>query len=117
MRIVVTGGAGFIGSSLVDRLLDERHEVVVLDNFSTGDRSFLEQAVERAGDRLEIVEVDLFGEAERLPGLLDGSDTLVHLAANADVRFGWNHPRRDIDQNLLGFPVLKPGHELFVECF
>jgi UDP-glucose 4-epimerase len=101
MRVIVTGGAGFIGSSVVDGLLARRHEVVVLDNFSTGDHRFLEGAREEGVDRLSVVEIDLFGEAERLRGLLDGADVLVHLAANADVRFGWDHPRRDIDQNLL----------------
>jgi UDP-glucose 4-epimerase len=101
MRVIVTGGAGFIGSSVVDELLTRGNEVVVLDNFSTGDDRFLIGAREAGVDRLSVVEVDLFGEAERLRGLFDGGDALVHLAANADVRFGWDHPRRDIDQNLL----------------
>jgi UDP-glucose 4-epimerase len=101
MRVIVTGGAGFIGSSVVDELLARHNEVVVLDNFSTGDQRFLKGARGAGVDRLSVVEIDLFEEAERLRGLFEGADALVHLAANADVRFGWDHPRRDIDQNLL----------------
>lgn len=99
MRIVVTGGAGFIGSSLVDRLLASGHSVVAVDNFSTGSDRFLEDASSHPA--AEIVRLDLLQEAAGLADVVAGSDAVVHLAANADVRFGWDNPRRDIDQNLL----------------
>ena len=101
MRIVVTGGAGFIGSNIVDALLARGDDVVVADDFSTGDEAFLESA--RTGPHaaaLRVVKTDLFSEG-RLADLFHGAQAVVHLAANADVRFGWSAPRRDIEQNVL----------------
>jgi UDP-glucose 4-epimerase len=97
--VVVTGGAGFIGSSVVDRLLAEGHSVLAVDDLSTGSRQFLEDA--STSPAFDLAVVDLLGEAALLPGLFEGADTVVHLAANADVRFGWNAPRRDTEQNVL----------------
>ena len=59
MRTVVTGGAGFIGSTLVDRLLVDGHDVVVLDDFSTGSETNLKAAGQTAGDRLRVARIDL----------------------------------------------------------
>ncbi|MEZ5266696.1 MAG: NAD-dependent epimerase/dehydratase family protein [Acidimicrobiales bacterium] len=98
MKIVVTGGAGFIGSNLTDALLAAGHDVTVLDNFCTGQRRFLEQAAAQPSFRL--VELDLLRD-DRLVDTIDGAEVVVHLAANADVRFGWDHPGRDVEQNLL----------------
>jgi UDP-glucose 4-epimerase len=95
---IVTGCAGFIGSNLVDRLLSLGHRVVGVDNFSTGQKSFLAGAVKHPNFRM--VEVDLLD----LPGLVaafEGGDCVFHLAANADVRFGTDHPRRDLEQNTI----------------
>ena len=97
MRVVVTGGAGFIGSNLADHLERAGHEVLVLDNLSTGHPAFLAEAP--FGGMFE--RIDLLEEGDRLAGLLSGADAVVHLAANADVRYGWEHPRRDVHQNLL----------------
>lgn len=97
-RILVTGAAGFIGSTLVDRLLALGHEVVGYDNLSTGIPEFLEPAREHAGFRF--VQADVLDEAA-LTGALQGCDFVFHLAANADVRFGTQHPRRDLEQNTI----------------
>ena len=96
MRALVTGAAGFIGSHLVDRLLAERHQVVGYDNFSTGQRMFLEDAL--GNEHFELIEADLLNESE-LTDAMEGVDFVWHLAANADVRFGTDHPRRDLEQN------------------
>jgi UDP-glucose 4-epimerase len=99
MRVVVTGAAGFIGSNVTDALLAAGHQVVGIDNFSTGSRSFIESAL--AEPRFELVELDLLDQGPRLPGLCEGADAVIHLAANADVRFGWDAPDRDLKQNIV----------------
>src|SRR3954468_12284862 len=105
MRALVTGGAGFIGSNLTDRLLADGHAVTVYDNFSTGRREFLTDAALHPAFRL--VEGDLLD----LPGLraaLVGHDFVFHFAANADVRFGTQHPGKDLEQNTIAtFNVLE----------
>jgi UDP-glucose 4-epimerase len=105
MRVLVTGGAGFIGSHLVDRLLAEGHRVTVYDNLSTGRPEFLVEA--RAHRAFRLVEGDLL-DPGRLGASMAGQDMVVHLAANADVRFGLEHPRADLEQNTLAtFNVLE----------
>ena len=98
MKAFVSGGAGFIGSNLVDRLLDVGHEVTVYDNLSTGLLQFLEYA--RDFDRFRLVEGDLLDE-DSLSEAIGGHEFVFHLAANADVRFGTEHPRRDLEQNTI----------------
>lgn len=109
MRAFVTGGAGFIGSHLTDRLLAEGWEVVVYDDFSTGHDPFLEGARAHAGFRL--VRGDVL-DAAGLTRAMDGADLVCHLQANADVRGGALAPRRDLDQNVGGtFNVLTAMRE------
>jgi UDP-glucose 4-epimerase len=105
LRAFVTGGAGFIGSALVDRLLADGHDVTAYDDFSTGQRAFLADAARHP--RFRLVEGDVLDTARLRPALA-GHDLVLHLAANADVRFGLEDPRRDLEQNTLGtFNVLE----------
>ena len=105
MKAFVSGGAGFIGSNLVDRLLDLGHEVTVYDNLSTGLLQFLEYA--RDFDCFRLVKGDLLDE-DSLSEAITGHEFVFHLAANADVRFGTVHPRRDLEQNtIVTFNILE----------
>ena len=105
MKYFVTGAAGFIGSSLTDRLLSEGHEVVGWDDFSTGQPPFLEGAERQPGFRL------VRGDNLDLPALtaaMAGCEWVFHFAANADVRFGLEHPGKDLQQNTVAtFHVLE----------
>jgi UDP-glucose 4-epimerase len=96
VRIFVTGAAGFVGSNLVDRLLADGHEVVGYDNFSTGREMFLESA--RVSSAFTLHTADLLDQAS-LTSAMSGCQLVFHLAANADVRFGPDRPRRDLEQN------------------
>jgi UDP-glucose 4-epimerase len=98
VRVFVTGAAGFIGSHMVDRLLSAGHTVVAFDNLSTGQRQFLESAF--VHPRFTFHEADLLDRAS-LTQAMEGAALVVHFAANADVRFGTEHPRKDLDQNTI----------------
>jgi UDP-glucose 4-epimerase len=105
MSYFVTGAAGFIGSHLTDRLLADGHAVVGYDNLSTGRIRFLERASTNLNFRF--VHGDLL-DKEALTRAMAGADFVFHLAANADVRFGTEHPERDLDQNTIAtFNVLE----------
>ncbi|MHB8626463.1 MAG: NAD-dependent epimerase/dehydratase family protein [Aggregatilineales bacterium] len=105
MRCLVTGCAGFVGSNLVDRLLEAGHTVRGYDNFSTGREQFLERA--KASPNFTLIRGDVL-DALRLAEAMRGIDIVFHLAANADVRFGTQHPRKDLEQNTLAtFNVLE----------
>jgi UDP-glucose 4-epimerase len=98
LRFFVTGCAGFIGSALTDRLLADGHEVVGYDNFSTGRVEFLQRAQDYASFRL--VRADVL-DTQTLTAAMSGSECVCHLAAHADVRFGTERPRRDLEQNTI----------------
>jgi UDP-glucose 4-epimerase len=100
MRAVVTGGAGFIGSNLVDRLVETGADVLVVDDLSTGSRANLERA-QSAGARL--VELDVRDRA-RLRNAMAAfaPDTVFHLAAQIDVRASMADPARDAEINVVG---------------
>jgi UDP-glucose 4-epimerase len=104
-KVFVTGASGFIGSNLVDRLLAAGVSVVGYDNLSTGRREFIAEALRHKAFRL--IEGDVLDTAS-LTSAMAGCDFVFHLAANADVRFGLQHPRRDLEQNTIAtFNVLE----------
>ena len=94
----MTGAAGFIGSTLVDRLLADGHDVVAFDNFSTCQEKFIAGSLQNP--RYRLVRADLL-DLDALRAAIPGTEVVFHLAANADVRFGTDHPRRDLEQNTI----------------
>lgn len=104
-NVFITGVAGFIGSNLAERLLRTGHSVVGYDNFSTGLEEFLSAIAAHPKFRL------VRGDNLDLPALtkaMAGCDAVFHLAANADVRFGLEHPSKDLQQNTVAtFNVLE----------
>ncbi|MFA5889551.1 MAG: GDP-mannose 4,6-dehydratase [Actinomycetota bacterium] len=95
---LVTGGAGFIGSTLTDRLLADGHDLVVLDNFSSGSLGNL--ALAQATGRLRIHEADI--RSDEVAGILQGAHVVAHLAAQIDVRVSVTDPVLDASINILG---------------
>lgn len=104
-NIFVTGAAGFVGSNLVDRLLQKSLTVTGYDNFSTG----FEKNLEQAGKDPNFTMIR--GDTLDLPNLteaMNGCNFVFHMAANADVRFGTQHPGKDLEQNTIAtFNVLE----------
>jgi UDP-glucose 4-epimerase len=108
-KAFVTGAAGFIGSNLVDRLLAAGFTVTGYDNFSTGQREFIAEASRHP--KFKLIEGDVL-DVSRLAAAMAGCDIVFHLAANADVRFGLQHPRKDLEQNTIAtFNVLEAMRE------
>ena len=100
MDCIVTGGAGFIGSNLVDALVERGDRVTVVDNLSSGKRSNLEAAL---GGGASLAEVDV-RDADAIAALFDSvrPDLVFHLAAQIDVRYSVEHPAGDATSNVLG---------------
>jgi len=99
MKVLVTGGAGFIGSHLVDELARQGQHIIIYDNFSTGFRRHLDHAL--SSGRVNVVEGDILDSAT-LVSAMEGVSTVFHLAANADVRGGITNRHIDIEQNVFG---------------
>lgn len=97
-KILITGGAGFVGSHLVDSLMADGHEVVVLDNLSSGS---LKNIAGWMGDpKLKFIEVDLL-ELPKVTEALEGCEIVFHLAANPEVRVGSADPSVHFRENVL----------------
>ena len=103
MKIVVTGGAGFIGSNLVDALLDDGHTVLVVDNLSTGRFENLYRVKDAAREnRFAFHQVDIRDSGVAVAFKGQRPDMVVHLAAQADVRYSVRYPVEDAEHNILG---------------
>lgn len=103
--VFITGGAGFIGSNLADRMISIGKKVTVYDNFSTGNRRFLENIENH--EKFSLIEGDVL-DFELLQNSLKNHDFVFHFSANADVRFGLDHPNKDLEQNTIAtFNVLE----------
>jgi UDP-glucose 4-epimerase len=102
MRYLVTGGAGFIGSHLVRKLLEQGDSVRVLDNFSTGKRENLEDLVRQFdGDRFEVIEGDL-RDPGRVEDAVRGVEVIFHEAAFVSVPQSMEEPQTCFDVNITG---------------
>lgn len=99
MKAFITGGAGFIGSNLADALLYNGHEVVVYDNFVTGQKMFVEHNLDNK--KYTLIEADVL-DKEKLVDSMKGCDMVFHLQANADVRGGIQNTLIDVEQNIIG---------------
>ena len=105
MIYFVTGAAGFIASNLIDYLLNKNYTVIGYDNFSTGNKLFLQLSINNKNFKL--IEGDIL-DLDKLKLSMAGCDFVFHLAANADVRFGTEHVDKDLKQNTIGtFNVLE----------
>ena len=89
MKVFVTGGAGFIGSHIVDRLMDNGNSVTVYDNLSSGKKEFIKHHSEN--NKFTFIEADLI-DIEKITESIDGHDVVFHIAANPDVRMGAQQP-------------------------
>ena len=92
-KVLITGGAGFIGSNLADLLERQGKKVSIFDDFSTGKQDFVSPGI-------EVFKGSLLKDPRILEQALTEVSTVYHLAANADVRDGWLHPRLDLQQNV-----------------
>jgi len=115
VRAIVTGGAGFIGSHLVDRLLGERHYVTVVDNMSCG---CLENLQHHFGNpRLTVHKVDI-RDAGQLDRIFAGHDVVFHMAAQANIRESLVDHRSDLENNLIGtLNILEATHKNNIQDF
>lgn len=96
-KIIVTGGAGFIGSHIVDRLLSQDNEVTVIDNLSSGRMEFIGKHLKNPN--FEFIKLDIL-DLEKLKKAIHGADIIYHLAANPDVRLGAENTKIHLEQNI-----------------
>lgn len=98
MKYFVTGGAGFIGSRLVEKLLGRKHSVTVYDNLSSGKKAFIEEHLQNK--KFKFIQADLL-DLKKLKKSIKGADFVFHLAANPDIRHGIKYTDTDLKQNTI----------------
>lgn len=109
-KFFVTGGAGFIGSNIVDRLVTEGHKVTVFDNLSSGRKSFIKSALLNNNCRLIIGDLK---DTKKVLSALKGHDIVIHLAANPDVSKGVKFPELDFQETIANtFGLLQAMREV-----
>ena len=114
MKSIVTGGAGFIGSNLVDQLVHEGHKVIVLDNFSTGKRSNLSHHTKK---KVKIIKIDISGN-KRLDKYFKGVSYVFHLAGLASLMQSIKNPDKYFSSNVIGtFNVIKAAKKANIKKF
>lgn len=115
MKTLVTGGAGFIGSHLVDRLLADGHDVIVLDNFSTGRPDNLKH--QQNNSHLRLIQIDVTNK-EKITPYFEGVDWVFHMAALADIVPSIQQPEQYYRSNVDGtFAVLEAARQAGVKRF
>ena len=114
MKSLVTGGAGFIGSNLVDLLIKKKHKVIVLDNFSTGRKSNLKT---HSNKNLKIIKIDI-SKNQNLDKYFFGVDYVFHLAGLADIVPSIENPKKYFDSNVVGtFNVVRASQKAKIKKF
>ncbi len=98
MKVLVTGGAGFIGSHIVDRLIKDGHNVTVVDNMSSGKKEFIKHHFDK--DNFTFIELDLL-EFDKLKDIMKGQESVYHIAANPDIKFGTEHTDFDLKNGVI----------------
>ena len=99
MRVLVTGGAGFVGANLVNRLVNDGHEVIIFDNLSTGKQKKLN---EKAKFFLVDVSSKSYFENKTMADIMDGVDVIFHLAALARIQPSIKNPVKCLENNFNG---------------
>ena len=98
MKTIITGGAGFIGSNLVDKLVSEGHDVTVLDNLSTGQLKNLDNSK----GKIKFINIDLSKNLDELKKIFKNIDWVFHLAGLADIVPSILQPKKYFDSNVIG---------------
>lgn len=96
-KVLVTGGAGFIGSHIVDKLLANNCQVVVIDNLSSGDLKNLQD-----NNNLKFYKLDIANDDLELVFEIEQPDFVIHLAAQTSVAYSVTNPIEDANRNILG---------------
>ena len=97
-KIIVTGCAGFMGSNLVEKLLSNDYLIIGIDNLGTGQMKFLKKAF--CHSNFKFLKCDLLN-LKKIKEIFKGAETVFHFAANADVRYGYLKPYKDLEQNTI----------------